>query len=465
MPCFSWSVPQLVPLCGGCYVTVLFMRYGVIKVSQFNDICLYVWRWSSEGWFDEFFNWLCPSECLLYKILSKIWRRIQFRTERCGDLVLQVFLCISVQMNKLIVSLSLSLSLARSAWSVAPAVACQYCHNTLCCIPASSGLFRHTHTLTSSMSKLLACAYVCVHMCMRVWVCVCLCVLVPIALASCCSSSFRSSTEEMGEFLTRLTSDGGSGSPCGNHNKRTHLDLIYYIRGVILLNNLSSWFPAHKHQLCELSGWTEMKHQQESKGKRLLIVTQTKKDWFFSPGIPCRPWSSSIFYNQENSSAKAWAGDWETCLISFLNLLSTLAPVSLPPVEETMVVSGVCCRCCRSLHACLPTNTSVAQATWPLSSSLCKQQSGPQRYPPSEFLIFSIWPFGNCEICFSTFIRATQLILGCGGVKFNELLNECCRSSLWIQWGCSRENTPAVPLWRSKANVCVFAVTFHSGWL
>lgn len=248
MPCFSWSVPQLVPLCGGCYVTVLFMRYGVIKVSQFNDICLYVWRWSSEGWFDEFFNWLCPSECLLYKILSKIWRRIQFRTERCGDLVLQVFLCISVQMNKLIVSLSLSLSLARSAWSVAPAVACQYCHNTLCCIPASSGLFRHTHTLTSSMSKLLACAYVCVHMCMRVWVCVCLCVLVPIALASCCSSSFRSSTEEMGEFLTRLTSDGGSGSPCGNHNKRTHLDLIYYITGVILLNNLSSWFPAHKHQ-------------------------------------------------------------------------------------------------------------------------------------------------------------------------------------------------------------------------
>lgn len=108
MPCFSWSVPQLVPLRGGCYVTVLFMRYGVIKVSQFNDICLYVWRWSSEGWFDEFFNWLCP-ECLLYKTLSKIWRRIQFRTEHCGDLRLQVFLCISVQMNKLIVSRFLSL--------------------------------------------------------------------------------------------------------------------------------------------------------------------------------------------------------------------------------------------------------------------------------------------------------------------------------------------------------------------
>lgn len=112
MPCFSWSVPQLVPLFGGCYVTVLFMRYGVIKVSQFNDICLYGWRWSSEGWFDEFFNWLCPSECLLYKISSKIWRRIQFRTERCGDLALQVFLCISVQMNKLIVSLSFSHSIS-----------------------------------------------------------------------------------------------------------------------------------------------------------------------------------------------------------------------------------------------------------------------------------------------------------------------------------------------------------------
>ena len=38
--------------------------------------------------------------------------------------------------------------------------------------------------------------------------------LVPIALVSCCSNSFRSSTEEMGEFLTRSTSDVGSGSPC-----------------------------------------------------------------------------------------------------------------------------------------------------------------------------------------------------------------------------------------------------------
>lgn len=93
-----------------------------------------------------------------------------------------------------------------------------------------------------------------------------------------------------------------------------------------------------------------------------------------------------------------------------------------------------------SLTPCLFTHKHLCRSgNWPLSSSLCKQQSGPQRYPPSEFLIFSIWPFGNCEVCFSTFISV--LILGCGGVKFNELLNECCRSSLWIQWGCSREKT------------------------
>lgn len=60
----------------------------------------------------------------------------------------------------------------------------------------------------------------------------------------------------------------------------------------------------------------------------------------------------------------------ETCLISFLNLLSTHAPVSLPPEEETMVVVGVCCCCCHSLHVCLPTNISVAQEI-----SLCLLQS------------------------------------------------------------------------------------------
>lgn len=41
-----------------------------------------------------------------------------------------------------------------------------------------------------------------------------------IALVSCCSSSFRSSTEEMGEFLTRSTSDAGSGSPSALPSRR-----------------------------------------------------------------------------------------------------------------------------------------------------------------------------------------------------------------------------------------------------
>lgn len=41
-----------------------------------------------------------------------------------------------------------------------------------------------------------------------------------IALVSCCSSSFRSSTEEMGEFLTRSTSDEGSGSPSARLSRR-----------------------------------------------------------------------------------------------------------------------------------------------------------------------------------------------------------------------------------------------------
>lgn len=41
-----------------------------------------------------------------------------------------------------------------------------------------------------------------------------------IALVSCSSSSFRSSTEEMGEFFTRSTSDGGSGSPSALPRRR-----------------------------------------------------------------------------------------------------------------------------------------------------------------------------------------------------------------------------------------------------
>lgn len=48
--------------------------------------------------------------------------------------------------------------------------------------------------------------------------------------------------------------------------------------------------------------------------------------------------------------------------ISFLHLQSTLAPVSLPPAEEMMLVNGVCCCCCHSLPVCLPTNTTVAPA-------------------------------------------------------------------------------------------------------
>lgn len=41
-----------------------------------------------------------------------------------------------------------------------------------------------------------------------------------IALVSCCSRSFRSSTEEMGEFLTRSTSDVGRGSPSALPSRR-----------------------------------------------------------------------------------------------------------------------------------------------------------------------------------------------------------------------------------------------------
>lgn len=89
----------------------------------------------------------------------------------------------------------------------------------------------------------------------------------------------------------------------------------------------------------------------------------------------------------------------ETCLISFLNLLSTRAPVSLPPEEETMVVVGVCCCCCHSLHVCLPTNISVAQeislcllqsvnncsSSWAVLALDLKERPTP---PASAFLVF-----------------------------------------------------------------------------
>lgn len=72
-------------------------------------------------------------------------------------------------------------------------------------IPLSSRLCMHTHMLTSPMWMLILSVFVRVC-CKRCW-------FLPISLVSCCNSSFRSSTEEMGEFLTRSTRDGGSGSP------------------------------------------------------------------------------------------------------------------------------------------------------------------------------------------------------------------------------------------------------------
>ena len=97
-----------------------------------------------------------------------------------------------------------------------------YCLNTMLSmhadtpsyrIPLRSGLRLYTHMLTSSVSVLLLSVSVCVYLCVYWW-------LVPIALVSCCSSSFRSSTEVMGEFLTRSTRDGGSGSPCGDRDRQ-----------------------------------------------------------------------------------------------------------------------------------------------------------------------------------------------------------------------------------------------------
>lgn len=105
-------------------------------------------------------------------------------------------------------------------------------------IPIPSGLCRHTHTLTSSMSVLLVCLCVCV------W-----CSLVPIALGSCCSSSFRSSTDEMGEFLTRSTSDEGRGSLCGDGHSNV---LLASLETVFLrkANNVMDWITVNLCSTC-----------------------------------------------------------------------------------------------------------------------------------------------------------------------------------------------------------------------
>lgn len=116
-----------------------------------------------------------------------------------------------------------------SRFIAAAAFSADYCLNTTLGImltlsyhiPPSSRLCMHTHMLASPMWMLLLSVFVRVC-CKHCW-------FVPISLVSCCSRSFRSSTEEMGEFLTRSTKDGGSGSPCRVRKRQIECHMCCYL--------------------------------------------------------------------------------------------------------------------------------------------------------------------------------------------------------------------------------------------
>lgn len=107
--------------------------------------------------------------------------------------------------------LSLSLSLSFSVCQTHKVTATLSSHLSSC---HQTALWVHPNAYLLHVSLITFCICACVRVCMcALWS------LVPIASVSSCRSSFRSSTEEMGEFLTRSTRDEGSGSPCWDKHK------------------------------------------------------------------------------------------------------------------------------------------------------------------------------------------------------------------------------------------------------